>query len=88
MWAGPISSKVVVTTQVEWTGRSFIKGEVNLDLSSLNDAFLCLCTVHWVERRRIFFSMHFVCRVTYLGRHQRTCGPIQFPVYSDSYASY
>ena len=26
MWAGPISSKVVVTTQVEWTGRSFIKG--------------------------------------------------------------
>ncbi|KDR85867.1 hypothetical protein GALMADRAFT_218933 [Galerina marginata CBS 339.88] len=26
MWAGPISSKVLVTTQVEWTGRSFIKG--------------------------------------------------------------
>ncbi|KAF8893695.1 hypothetical protein CPB84DRAFT_1682834 [Gymnopilus junonius] len=26
MWAGPISSKVVVTTQVEWSGRSFIKG--------------------------------------------------------------
>jgi len=25
-WAGPISSKVVVTTQVEWSGRSFIKG--------------------------------------------------------------
>lgn len=26
MWAGPASSKVVVTSQVEWTGRSFIKG--------------------------------------------------------------
>ncbi|KAJ7229185.1 hypothetical protein GGX14DRAFT_417014 [Mycena pura] len=26
MWATPLSSKVVVTTQVEWTGRSFIKG--------------------------------------------------------------
>ncbi|PPQ84988.1 hypothetical protein CVT26_007587 [Gymnopilus dilepis] len=26
MWAGPISSKVLVTTQVEWSGRSFIKG--------------------------------------------------------------
>ncbi|PFH47353.1 hypothetical protein AMATHDRAFT_67905 [Amanita thiersii Skay4041] len=26
MWAGVLSSKVVVTTQVEWTGRSFIKG--------------------------------------------------------------
>jgi len=25
-WAGPISSKVLVTTQVEWSGRSFIKG--------------------------------------------------------------
>ena len=25
MWAGPATSKVVVTTQVEWTGRSFIK---------------------------------------------------------------
>ncbi|KAJ3541640.1 hypothetical protein NMY22_g3805 [Coprinellus aureogranulatus] len=26
MWAGPASSKVIVTSQVEWTGRSFIKG--------------------------------------------------------------
>lgn len=26
MWAGANSTKVVVTTQVEWTGRSFIKG--------------------------------------------------------------
>ncbi|KAF8195080.1 hypothetical protein BJ912DRAFT_900980 [Pholiota molesta] len=26
MWASAISSKVLVTTQVEWTGRSFIKG--------------------------------------------------------------
>ena len=26
MWASPVSSKVLVTTQVEWTGRSFIKG--------------------------------------------------------------
>lgn len=25
-WAGPWSTKVVVTTKVEWTGRSFIKG--------------------------------------------------------------
>lgn len=27
MWAGANSTKVVVTTQVEWTGRSFIKGK-------------------------------------------------------------
>jgi len=26
MWASAMSTKVVVTTQVEWTGRSFIKG--------------------------------------------------------------
>ncbi|KAJ7718294.1 hypothetical protein DFH07DRAFT_334465 [Mycena maculata] len=26
MWATPLSTKVIVTTQVEWTGRSFIKG--------------------------------------------------------------
>jgi VAD1 Analog of StAR-related lipid transfer domain len=26
MWASPVSSRVLVTTQVEWTGRSFIKG--------------------------------------------------------------
>lgn len=25
-WASAISSRIVVTTQVEWTGRSFIKG--------------------------------------------------------------
>jgi len=27
MWASNVSSRVIVTTQVEWTGRSFIKGE-------------------------------------------------------------
>ncbi|KAG6911287.1 hypothetical protein DXG01_002126 [Tephrocybe rancida] len=26
MWAGPVSTRIVVTTEVEWTGRSFIKG--------------------------------------------------------------
>lgn len=26
MWASPISTRVIVTTQVDWTGRSFIKG--------------------------------------------------------------
>lgn len=26
MWASAITSKIIVTTQVEWTGRSFIKG--------------------------------------------------------------
>ena len=25
-WASAVSSKVIVTTQVEWTGRSFIRG--------------------------------------------------------------
>ena len=25
-WASAVASKVIVTTQVEWTGRSFIKG--------------------------------------------------------------
>lgn len=29
MWASPVSSKVIVTTQVEWTGRSFIKGALS-----------------------------------------------------------
>jgi hypothetical protein len=28
MWASSVSSKVIVTTQVEWTGRSFIKGSM------------------------------------------------------------
>ena len=27
MWASNVSSRVVVTTQVEWTGRSFIRGK-------------------------------------------------------------
>ena len=27
MWASSVSSRVVVTTQVEWSGRSFIKGK-------------------------------------------------------------
>lgn len=26
MWAGTGTTRIVVTTQVEWTGRSFIKG--------------------------------------------------------------
>ncbi|KAJ6463265.1 hypothetical protein C8R47DRAFT_83328 [Mycena vitilis] len=26
MWASPLTTKVIVSTQVEWTGRSFIKG--------------------------------------------------------------
>lgn len=26
MWASAASTKIIVTTQVEWTGRSFIKG--------------------------------------------------------------
>ncbi|KAF5368971.1 hypothetical protein D9758_003021 [Tetrapyrgos nigripes] len=26
MWASPVSSRIMVTTQVDWTGRSFIKG--------------------------------------------------------------
>ena len=26
MWAGPLSTKVIVTTQVDWTGRSYIRG--------------------------------------------------------------
>jgi hypothetical protein len=30
MWASAISTRVIVTTQVEWTGRSFIKGEAAL----------------------------------------------------------
>jgi hypothetical protein len=34
MWATGVSSKVVVTTQVEWTGRSFIKGGSSLFLFS------------------------------------------------------
>lgn len=31
-WASSISTKVVVSTQVEWTGRSFIKGQYNSSL--------------------------------------------------------
>ncbi len=27
MWASPVSSRVLITTQVEWSGRSFIKGK-------------------------------------------------------------
>lgn len=28
MWASSITTRVIVTTQVEWTGRSFIKGNL------------------------------------------------------------
>ena len=28
MWASSVSTRVIVTSQVEWTGRSFIKGNV------------------------------------------------------------
>lgn len=27
MWASPVSSRVMITSQVEWSGRSFIKGK-------------------------------------------------------------
>jgi hypothetical protein len=27
MWASPLTTKIIVSTQVEWTGRSFIKGQ-------------------------------------------------------------
>ena len=50
-WAGPISSKVVVTTQVEWSGRSFIKGAV---------ASFCFCFVFgsgWAGARSLFGSL-------------------------------
>jgi hypothetical protein len=30
MWASNVSSRVIVTTQVEWTGRSFIKGRFSV----------------------------------------------------------
>lgn len=33
MWASAISSRVMVTTQVDWSGRSFIKGACLLWLS-------------------------------------------------------
>lgn len=33
-WASSVSSRIVVTTQVEWTGRSFIKGEQFRDTHS------------------------------------------------------
>ncbi|KAH8110583.1 hypothetical protein DFH11DRAFT_1619082 [Phellopilus nigrolimitatus] len=29
MWASPVTTKVIVTTQVDWTGRSFIKSLIN-----------------------------------------------------------
>ena len=30
MWASNVSSRVIVTTQVEWSGRSFIKGRFSV----------------------------------------------------------
>ena len=33
-WASAVASRVLVTTQVEWTGRSFIKGESSLLVTS------------------------------------------------------
>ena len=29
MWASPVSSKVMITSQIEWSGRSFIKGKAS-----------------------------------------------------------
>jgi hypothetical protein len=42
MWASPVSSRVIVTTQIEWTGRSFIKGVWRFHLPCL---FLLLSRV-------------------------------------------
>ena len=39
MWASPVSSRVIVTTQVEWTGRSFIKGVHHFSLPSPTFSF-------------------------------------------------
>jgi hypothetical protein len=33
MWASAVSSRIIVTTQVNWTGRSFIKGQYIISLS-------------------------------------------------------
>ena len=35
-WASNVASRVLVTTQVEWTGRSFIKGESSLFVTSVH----------------------------------------------------
>lgn len=37
MWAGAKSCKVLVTSKVEWTGRSFIKGEWRLSFQIVID---------------------------------------------------
>jgi hypothetical protein len=48
-WATGVSSKVVVTTQVEWTGRSFIKGGSSLSFFRVNQTrLMCDCVSFFV----------------------------------------
>jgi hypothetical protein len=45
MWASPVSSKVVITSQVEWSGRSFIKGKYSQNFHTLS--FSVECAFRW-----------------------------------------
>lgn len=50
-WASAISSRIVVTTQVEWTGRSFIKG------TSRSTLPLYILVLGWVDALNVMLSV-------------------------------
>lgn len=53
MWESAVSSRVVVTTQVEWTGRSFIKGELGFffSLMGLGEMLMLFCVLAGIIER-------------------------------------
>ena len=56
MWASPVSSKVIVSSQVEWTGRSFIKGECWF-------LFIWLLCCGWIRWDRLYPGKTYVRQV-------------------------
>lgn len=57
MWASPVSSKVLITTQIEWSGRSFIKGEILACLSRFNSTVKLL---KWMDIFHVEYPRRYI----------------------------
>lgn len=73
MWASAISTRVIVTTQVDWTGRSFIKGDP--DLSSFERDVLITAGTGIIERsaiegQKVYHSDLEKAMRAYISEHQ------------------
>jgi hypothetical protein len=75
MWASPVSSRIIVTTQVEWTGRSFIKGALSLVECGLyfilvNLAFLGIIEKSAIEGQKTYHGDLEKAMRAYITEHQ------------------